>query len=71
VFEIHNVASVQVAVYRADYTEINGRLQAQALALGGSVTYLEPGEGAKADIIELQAAMRPWELWKGKAMAGK
>ena len=68
-FEIHNVASVQVAVYRADYTEINGRLQAQALALGGSVTYLEPEEGAKADILQQQVAMRPWELWKG--MAGK
>src|SRR5262249_55905336 len=30
VFEIHNVASVQVVVYRAVYTEINARLQAPA-----------------------------------------
>jgi HCOMODA/2-hydroxy-3-carboxy-muconic semialdehyde decarboxylase len=41
--------SVQVAVYRAVYTEINARLQAQALALGGIVTYLEKEEGEKAD----------------------
>ena len=37
--------SVQVAVYRAIYTEINARLQAQAIALGGPITYLEQGGG--------------------------
>jgi ribulose-5-phosphate 4-epimerase/fuculose-1-phosphate aldolase len=63
--------SVEVAVYRAVYTEINARLQTQALALGGTVTYLEPEEGAKADLIQQQVVMRPWELWKAKAMAGK
>ena len=63
--------SVQVAVFRAVYTEINARLQTQAVALGGTVTYLEPEEGAKADIIQQQVVMRPWELWKAKAMAGK
>jgi HCOMODA/2-hydroxy-3-carboxy-muconic semialdehyde decarboxylase len=63
--------SVQVAVYRAIYTELNARLQAQAVALGGPVTYLDPEEGAKADIIQQQVVMRPWELWKAKAMGGK
>ena len=60
--------SVQVATYRAIYTEINARLQAQAIALGGPVTYLDPEEGAKADLIQQQVVMRPWELWKAKAM---
>jgi ribulose-5-phosphate 4-epimerase/fuculose-1-phosphate aldolase len=60
--------SVQVAVYRAIYTEINARLQAQALALGGTVTYLEKEEGEKADVIQQQVVMRPWALWKAKAM---
>jgi ribulose-5-phosphate 4-epimerase/fuculose-1-phosphate aldolase len=60
--------SVQVATYRAIYTELNARLQAQAIALGGSVTYFEPEEGAKADLIQQQVVMRPWELWKAKAM---
>ena len=60
--------SVQVAVYRAVYTEINARLQAQALALGGVVTYLEKEEGEKADVTQQQVVMRPWELWKAKAM---
>lgn len=63
--------SVQVAVYRAIYTEINARLQAQAIALGGPVTYLEKEEGEKADIIQQQVVMRPWELWKAKAMGWK
>jgi len=60
--------SVQVAVYRAVYTEINARLQTQALALGGVVTYLEKEEGEKADVTQQQVVMRPWELWKAKAM---
>jgi HCOMODA/2-hydroxy-3-carboxy-muconic semialdehyde decarboxylase len=60
--------SVQIAVYRAIYTEINARLQAQAIALGGPVTYLDKEEGEKADITQHQVVMRPWELWKAKAM---
>jgi hypothetical protein len=50
---------------------MNARLQAQAIALGGSVTYLEKEEGEKADIIQQQVVMRPWELWKAKALAAK
>ncbi len=60
--------SVQVAVYRAIYTEINARLQAQAIALGGAITYLDKEEGEKADVTQQQVVMRPWELWKAKAM---
>lgn len=60
--------SVQVAIYRAIYTEINARQQAQAIALGGQLTYLEKEEGEKADATQQQVVMRPWELWKAKAM---
>ncbi|MBX9590589.1 MAG: class II aldolase/adducin family protein [Hyphomonadaceae bacterium] len=63
--------SVQVAVYRAVYTEINARLQAQAIALGGPITYLEREEGEQADVIQQQVVMRPWELWRMKALGGK
>jgi HCOMODA/2-hydroxy-3-carboxy-muconic semialdehyde decarboxylase len=61
--------SVQIAVYRAIYTDVNARLQAQALALGGTVTYLEKEEGEKADQVQQQVVVRPWELWKKRAMA--
>lgn len=63
--------SVQIAVYRAIYTEVNARQQAQALALGGPVRYLEKEEGEAADITQQQVVMRPWELWKRKAMGPK
>jgi ribulose-5-phosphate 4-epimerase/fuculose-1-phosphate aldolase len=63
--------SVQIAVYRAIYTDINARLQTQAIALGGPVTYLDKEEGERADMVQQQVVMRPWELWKAKATATK
>jgi HCOMODA/2-hydroxy-3-carboxy-muconic semialdehyde decarboxylase len=58
--------SIKSAVFRAYYTDVNARLQFQALALGGDVSYLTPGEGAKADAINFNpiALDRVWELWK-------
>jgi HCOMODA/2-hydroxy-3-carboxy-muconic semialdehyde decarboxylase len=56
--------SVKMAVFRAYYTDVNARLQSQALALGGEVNYLTPGEGAKADAINFIVLDRIWGLWK-------
>jgi ribulose-5-phosphate 4-epimerase/fuculose-1-phosphate aldolase len=56
--------SVKVAVFRAYYTDVNARLQLQAIALGGDVNYLTPGEGAKADAVNLAVLDRVWNLWK-------
>jgi ribulose-5-phosphate 4-epimerase/fuculose-1-phosphate aldolase len=56
--------SVKVAVFRAYYTDINARLQSQAIALGGDINYLTPGEGAKADAINLAVLDRIWNLWR-------
>src|SRR5450432_1915625 len=56
--------SVRMAVFRAYYTDINARLQAQAIALGGDVNYLTPAEGAKADAVNLVVLARIWNLWK-------
>ena len=56
--------SVKLAVFRAYYTDVNARLQSQALALGGEVNYLTPEEGAKADTINLIVLDRIWGLWK-------
>lgn len=36
-------ASLPQVVLRSVYTEVNARLQAQAMALGGGVAYLSPG----------------------------
>jgi len=59
---------IQLAVYRAVYTEVNARLQVQAIMLGGSVTYLEPEEGVLAATNIAGTIGRPWELWKKKAL---
>jgi ribulose-5-phosphate 4-epimerase/fuculose-1-phosphate aldolase len=56
--------SVKVAAFRAYYTDVNARLQSQAVALGGEVNYLTAAEGAKADAMNLQVLDRVWNLWK-------
>jgi len=56
--------SVKMAVFRAYYTDVNARLQSQAVALGGEVNYLTPGEGAKADAVNFVVLDRIWSLWK-------
>src|SRR6202795_813736 len=56
--------AVKVAVFRAYYTDVNARLQSQAIALGGDVNYLTPGEGAKADEVNFVVLDRIWNLWK-------
>ncbi len=62
-------ASLPQMVFRSVYTEVNARLQAQAMALGGTVTYLDPEEARKAEATVAGTVGRPWELWKRKALA--
>jgi HCOMODA/2-hydroxy-3-carboxy-muconic semialdehyde decarboxylase len=56
--------SVKMAVFRAYYTDVNARLQSQAIALGGEINYLTPGEGEKADQTNFVVIDRIWNLWK-------
>jgi ribulose-5-phosphate 4-epimerase/fuculose-1-phosphate aldolase len=56
--------AVKVAVFRAYYTDVNAKLQSQAIALGGELNYLTPEEGAKADATGLGVLDRIWNLWK-------
>ena len=58
--------SLQLAVFRSVYTEMNAKLQAQAMALGGPVTYLDPEEARQAEASVGGTVGRPWELWKRK-----
>jgi HCOMODA/2-hydroxy-3-carboxy-muconic semialdehyde decarboxylase len=61
--------SLEQVVYRAVYTEINARLQAQALALGG-VVYLTDAEAAKAAATNDTQLARVWELWERRVTPG-
>jgi ribulose-5-phosphate 4-epimerase/fuculose-1-phosphate aldolase len=54
--------SVQQAVYRAVYLDLNARVQAAAMALGDPV-YLNPAEAKAAEATIHGQIHRPWELW--------
>jgi ribulose-5-phosphate 4-epimerase/fuculose-1-phosphate aldolase len=62
--------NVPVAVFRAIYTESNAAIQQRAIALGGTVTYLDPDEAALADAVNVDVVMRPWSLWKAGVIRG-
>ena len=64
-------ASLKEAVYRSVYTEINARLQMQAMALGSQVEYLSFEEGELAERANSAQYDRPWELWKLAAMKNR
>ena len=54
--------SVEQAVYRAIYAEVNARLQLEATQLG-PVTYLNAQEAAKSAAANDTQLSRAWELW--------
>jgi ribulose-5-phosphate 4-epimerase/fuculose-1-phosphate aldolase len=60
--------SIPFAVYYAIYTEVNARLQLQAISLGGSINYVAPEEGKLYEPNIAGTINRPWELWKRKAL---
>jgi ribulose-5-phosphate 4-epimerase/fuculose-1-phosphate aldolase len=60
--------TVKMAVFRAYYTDVNAKLQSQAIALGGEPNYLTPGEGEKADKTNFVVIDRIWNLWRMQIM---
>jgi ribulose-5-phosphate 4-epimerase/fuculose-1-phosphate aldolase len=58
-------ASIQDAVHTAVYLKVNAKLQAEAMRMGGEITYLSEGE-----IAEMQKQTghgRAWEYWSRRA----
>src|SRR5579871_3408775 len=62
---------VKIAVFRAYYTDVNARLESQAIALGSEVNYLSPEEGAKADTVNFAVIDRIWNLWKMRVQSNQ
>jgi len=58
--------SIRQVVYRAVYTEINARLQSEAMRLG-PVTYLTAGEARTADVNVGTQINRAWDFWRLQA----
>jgi ribulose-5-phosphate 4-epimerase/fuculose-1-phosphate aldolase len=60
-------SALPLAVGRSIYMEINAKLQMQAVALGGRLTYLDPEEVRRVEARQDYA--RSWDLWRRKALA--
>ncbi len=60
--------TLQTAVFRAVYTEVNARVMHWSLALaqGGPLAALSEAEGALADQPNQTAGLRAWDLWRAE-----
>jgi ribulose-5-phosphate 4-epimerase/fuculose-1-phosphate aldolase len=56
---------LKTTVFRAIYTEVNARLQMQAVALGGPINFLNQYEQAKSQNVD-----RPWDTWRKQVGVG-
>jgi HCOMODA/2-hydroxy-3-carboxy-muconic semialdehyde decarboxylase len=56
--------TIQAAVFRAVFTEVNARLQRDAMLIGGPIHALSEEEGRLADAVNLATLGRAWELWR-------
>jgi ribulose-5-phosphate 4-epimerase/fuculose-1-phosphate aldolase len=63
--------SIPEVVFRAIYTAMNAKLQAQATQLEGPIEFLSDAEGRLATASNRPTIERPWQLWKEKALATK
>ena len=57
-------SSIQEAVFRAVYVEVNAQVQTAAIGLGGAITYLSEGEAAWGRTSSPDALKRCWDDWK-------
>lgn len=59
-------STLQLAVFRAVFTEINARVQHWTVALseGLHIAALDEEEGRLADVPNQMACMRAWDLWR-------
>jgi len=60
---------VAEAVFRSIYTEMNARLQTQAMGLEGPIEFLSDEEGRRSQASNRGTLERPWELWKKEALS--
>ena len=58
--------NVPEVVFRAVFTQVNARLQAEALRLEGPLQYLSDEEGRRATESNRPTIERPWDLWKSR-----
>ncbi|HUL87238.1 MAG TPA: class II aldolase/adducin family protein [Pseudolabrys sp.] len=60
--------SLPRVVGRTIFLALNASLQAQAMSMGGPITYMDPEEARKIEEREGHGLARTWEGWKQKVM---
>lgn len=55
--------SLRESVFRAIYTEVNAKIQLEAMRMGKPIKFLTPGEVAKRSDSRDPTFRRPWEFW--------
>jgi len=60
--------SLPRVVGRTIFLTLNASLQAQAMSMGGPITYMDPEEARKIEEREGHGLARTWEGWKQKVM---
>jgi ribulose-5-phosphate 4-epimerase/fuculose-1-phosphate aldolase len=63
--------NVRLATFWAIYAEVNARQLAQAIAIGGPITFIEGEEQRLTHENMATAYERPWQMWKRDAMQAK
>ena len=65
--------SLREVVFRAVYTEVNARLEAEAMRIGGgdigAIVFLNDEEAKNATETNRAQMSRAWNLWKARALA--
>ena len=60
--------NVRLATFWAIYAEVNARQLAQAIAIGGPITFIEGEEQRLTHDTMSGSYERPWQMWKRAAM---
>jgi HCOMODA/2-hydroxy-3-carboxy-muconic semialdehyde decarboxylase len=63
--------NVRLATFWAIYAEVNARQLAQAIAIGGPITFIEGEEQKLTHDTMATAYERPWNMWKHEALRSK
>jgi HCOMODA/2-hydroxy-3-carboxy-muconic semialdehyde decarboxylase len=56
--------TLQMAVFRAVYTEVSARIQQACLVHGQPIAALSEAEAMLADEVNMKSGSRAWDLWR-------
>src|SRR5262249_46966731 len=63
--------NVKLTTFWAIYAEVNARQLAQAIAIGGPITFIQGQEQSATPANMATGYERPWQMWKREALRSK